>query len=143
MRQDFFEFHPSHLLVMVTNHLPRVTRDDPALWDRLRVVPFSVTVTEPDLRLPERLSLELPAVLAWAMVGYRAYNAEGLGQPAAVTERTASYRAASDPLGRFLDERTITSRPPMPAPASSTRRGRNGAPTTARHQAANGSSPTP
>ena len=42
MRQDFVEFDPSHTTALVTNHLPKVSGDDPALWARLRVIPFEV-----------------------------------------------------------------------------------------------------
>lgn len=36
MRQDFVEFRPSHTAVLVTNHLPAVRGDDPAIWRRPR-----------------------------------------------------------------------------------------------------------
>ena len=107
MRQDFFEFDPSHTVLMVTNHKPRVTGDDPALWRRLRVVPFDVVISKPDSHLSERLRLELPAILAWAYNGYQEYTEHQLREPAAVTERTAAYRASSDALGRFLEESTV------------------------------------
>jgi putative DNA primase/helicase len=106
MRQDFFEFEPSHTAIMVTNHRPRVSGDDPALWRRIRVVPFDVVVAEPDSTLPERLRLELDAVLTWVVDGYVAYQEHGLAAPSAVTERTAEYRVSSDAVGRFLEERT-------------------------------------
>ncbi len=106
MRQDFFEFEPSHTAIMVTNHRPRVSGDDPALWRRIRVVPFDVVVADPDPALPERLRGELDAVLAWAVDGYFAYQDHGLAAPAAVAERTAAYRVSSDAMGRFLEERT-------------------------------------
>jgi putative DNA primase/helicase len=48
MRQDFFEFEPSHLLVMSTNHLPRIDDDTVAVWRRLRVIPFTVEIPESD-----------------------------------------------------------------------------------------------
>jgi putative DNA primase/helicase len=109
MRQDFFEFDPSHTIIMVTNHKPIVAGDDPAMWRRLVVVPFDVVVDVPDPKLPERLALELSAVLAWAYVGYQAYAQQGLQPPEQITQRTDAYRSESDTLGRFLDERTITS----------------------------------
>ena len=46
MRQDFVEFEPSHLAVLVTNHLPKARGDDPAVWRRIRVVPFNVVIPE-------------------------------------------------------------------------------------------------
>jgi putative DNA primase/helicase len=109
MRQDFFEFTPSHTAVMVTNHKPRVSGDDPALWRRIRIVPFDVVVAEPDSGLPDRLALELPAVLAWAVGGYRAYTERGLDAPETVAKWTEDYRVDSDAVGRFLDESTIES----------------------------------
>lgn len=108
MRQDFFEFTPAHTIVMVTNHKPRVAGDDPALWRRIRVVPFGVVISEPDVKLPEKLAAELPGVLGWAYAGYRGYRERGLDAPETVTKSTESYRTSSDPVGRFLDERTTT-----------------------------------
>ena len=35
-------FQPSHLPLFITNHLPKVSADDEAVWARLRVVPFDV-----------------------------------------------------------------------------------------------------
>ena len=109
MHKDFFEFTPSHTVLMVTNHKPKVSGDDPALWRRLQVVPFDVVVADPDTALPDRLSLELPAVLSWLVKGYQEYQQKGLAPPVAVSERTKEYLDSSDTLGRFLDERTLAS----------------------------------
>ena len=46
MRQDFVEFEPSHTPLLITNHLPKVSGDDPAIWRRLRVIPFDVVIPE-------------------------------------------------------------------------------------------------
>lgn len=108
MRSDFVEFAPSHTAVLVTNHKPRVPGDDPALWRRLRVVPFDVVVPDPDPRLPDRLALELPGVLSWLLKGHRLYEQNGLTEPDAVSAATSSYKASSDVLGRYLAEQTIT-----------------------------------
>ncbi len=109
MRMDFIEFPPSHTLIMVTNHKPKVSGDDPAIWRRLLVTPFDVVIAAPDGTLPDRLALELPRVLAWACEGYRAYAERGLEPPEAVRKRTDDYRASSDTVGRFLGEETVES----------------------------------
>ncbi|WP_377322843.1 phage/plasmid primase, P4 family [Pimelobacter simplex] len=106
MRADFVQFDPSHTSILVTNHKPRVPGDDPALWRRLRVVPFDVVVPNPDANLPDRLDLERDVVLAWAIQGLQAYGESGLQAPAAVQAATDTYRASSDVLGRFMEERT-------------------------------------
>ncbi len=109
MRQDNIEFAASHSVVMITNHKPAVAGDDPALWRRLRIVPFDVVVSKPNKRLKEQLALELPAVLAWMISGYRDWHYHGLDEPEVVVNATDAYRASSDALGRFIEERCILS----------------------------------
>lgn len=110
MGKDFFEFDPSHTLIMITNHLPVVAGDDKAVWARLRVVPFEQDFTAvQDPGLGDRLALDLAAVLAWCVQGYRLYAEGGLTEPEAVAKSTAEYHDLSDPLGRFLTECTLSS----------------------------------
>jgi len=109
MRQDFVEFTPSHTAIMITNHLPKVSGDDPAIWRRLRVVPFSVVIpeVERDKHLDEQLQLDADAVLAWAVTGYVDYAGRGeLAEPASVLTATDNYQKSSDAVARFLDEQT-------------------------------------
>ncbi|OXM73077.1 MULTISPECIES: DNA primase family protein [Amycolatopsis] len=113
MRENTFEFTPSHSLVYVTNHKPQVSADDKAMWRRLSVVPFDVTVAEPDVKLPEKLKGQLPAVLAWVYQGWVDYQRQGLNPPAAVLERTESYRSESDPLSQFIAEECVNGNPLM------------------------------
>lgn len=109
MRQDFVQFEPSHLPVMITNHLPKVPADDPALWARLLVVPFDVSfLGREDTTLGDRLALELPGVLAWAVAGYQDYHARRLDPPQAVKVATDTYRISSDALGQFVDDKCLT-----------------------------------
>jgi putative DNA primase/helicase len=108
MRENTFEFEPSHSLIYVTNHKPTVSADDKAMWRRLSVVPFDVTVSEPDVKLPEKLKAQLPAVLAWVYHGWLEYQRQGLNPPPAVLERTESYRSESDPVSQFLAEECVS-----------------------------------
>ncbi|TPG12601.1 hypothetical protein EAH86_19815 [Pedococcus bigeumensis] len=105
MRQDFVEFEPSHLPVMITNHLPRVPADDPALWARLLVVPFDVSfIGREDTGLGDRLALELPGILAWAVRGYGEYVERRLDPPQAVKVATEQYQVSADALAQFIEE---------------------------------------
>lgn len=108
-------FEPSHTAVLVTNYLPKVRGGDPALWARLVVVPFEVTIPpdEQDPELAERLQLEADAVLAWAVAGYVAYRAQGLNSPARVESAIAAYRSDSDTFSRFVAERCTTTSPAL------------------------------
>lgn len=109
MHKNPITFDPSHTLIMLTNHLPRVSGDDPAVWRRILVVPFDVVIPEDerDGDLPDRLRLASSDVLAWALEGWRDYQEHGLNPPQAVQVRTKAYQDASDALGRFLDECVI------------------------------------
>jgi putative DNA primase/helicase len=104
------EFDPTHTLVMLTNHLPQVRGDDPAVWRRILAVPFDVVVPPErrDGELPEKLKADGEAVLAWLWNGWLDYQRNGLNPPRAVLDATEQYRLDSDVLARFLaDESAV------------------------------------
>jgi putative DNA primase/helicase len=109
MRQDFIEFTPSHLPFLITNHLPKVPADDPALWARLLVIPFDQSfLGREDGNLQDRLASDLPAVLAWAVAGWDDYRQRGrLEAPAAVGAATSTYRISNDAIAGFIDDRCL------------------------------------
>lgn len=104
-------WEPSHQLVYVTNHLPRVKGNDPAVWRRVRVIPFDVVVPEDkrDAQLPERLKLAVDAVLTWAVNGWFAYeDGGGMDEPETVTRATDAYQTDSDAVKRFVTTYCVT-----------------------------------
>jgi putative DNA primase/helicase len=107
MREDFWSFDPSHTFVMLTNYKPIVTGTDEAIWARLRLVPWTVVIPpdQRDLSLADKLELELDAVLAFVVNGYQDWRERGLDDPEEVVQATQAYRAESDALGRFIDQR--------------------------------------
>ena len=109
MREDFWSFDPSHTFVMLTNHKPLVSGTDEAIWARLRLVPWDVVIQaeERDLGLADKLAAELDAVLAFLVAGYQAWRAGGLDDPAEVLAATEAYRAESDALSRFIEQRCM------------------------------------
>ena len=106
MRRDFVEFMPSHLPILVTNHLPKVSGDDPAIWRRLRVVPFDVVIpdAEQDKNLDAHLQLEADGILTWAIAGLRDYLDRGLDEPDSVRAATDAYHTNSDAVGQFIND---------------------------------------
>jgi putative DNA primase/helicase len=106
MRQDFWEFSPTHKVFMAVNHKPIVRGTDTAIWRRIRLIPFTETIppTEQDKRLPEKLNAELPGILAWAVEGCLEWQREGLQAPEEVRKATGEYRSEMDVLGAFLKE---------------------------------------
>ena len=100
-------WQPSHQLLYVTNSLPKVKGNDPAVWRRLRVVPFEVVVPveQRDPGLPERLTLHADAILSWVVAGHFDYEDNGgMRDPASVIRATGDYQADSDDVARFVDE---------------------------------------
>jgi putative DNA primase/helicase len=46
MRGNFFDFDPSHLILVLSNHLPAVREGGPSFWRRVRLIPFKHVVPE-------------------------------------------------------------------------------------------------
>src|SRR5262245_11504483 len=80
MREDFWEFSPTHTLMMGTNHKPKIRGTDRGIWRRIRLVPFTVTVDslQEDRAMPEKLLAERPGILAWCVRGSLDWQARGL-----------------------------------------------------------------
>jgi putative DNA primase/helicase len=104
MREDPWEFNPTHTLVMFSNHKPAVKGRDEGIWRRLRLVPWEVTIPEDerDDNLAAKLEAEAPGILAWIVKGARYFLAKGLTPPDAVRVATDAYRADEDTIGRFI-----------------------------------------
>lgn len=107
MRGDFFEYVPEFKLVISGNHKPVLRNVDAAVRRRLHIVPFAVTVPpdERDPALPEKLKLEWPGILAWAVQGCIDWQRVGLSPPAAVVDATGDYLEAQDAFGAWLIDR--------------------------------------
>ena len=103
---EFFEFKPELKLWLAANHRPRIKGTDNAIWRRVRLIPFNVTIAEDerDPHLVEKLESELPGILAWAVRGCADWQENGLAAPPEVADATADYRAEEDQVGRFVDD---------------------------------------
>lgn len=110
MREDFWQFNPTHKVVLACNHKPVVRGTDHAIWRRLKLVPFNVVIptAERDKQLPAKLRDELPGILAWSVRGCLDWQAHGLGEPKAIIEATADYQTGEDVLLNFVSECCVT-----------------------------------
>jgi putative DNA primase/helicase len=110
LHKEYFTFKPQAKIWLVSNFKPTIRGTDFAMWRRVRLVPFAVTIPEEErnLNLPKELEAELPGILAWMVKGALAWQHDGLGTAPAVLDATAGYRAESDTLARFLQDRCLT-----------------------------------
>jgi putative DNA primase/helicase len=116
---EFFEFTPTFKLFLAVNHKPVIRGTDHAIWRRIRLLPFTVTIpeSEQDKTLPNKLEAERAGILRWAVEGCLAWQKEGLEPPEVVKNATDNYRDEMDPVGTFIDERCMCG-PILETPAS-------------------------
>jgi phage/plasmid-associated DNA primase len=107
MRQDNWQFDPTHTVFMAVNHKPIVKGTDTGIWRRIRLIPFTETIppADQDKQLPMKLRSELPGILAWAVDGCLEWRREGLQAPDEVRKATAGYRSEMDVIGDFISDR--------------------------------------
>lgn len=101
-----FTFQPTHTLWLATNHKPEIRGTDLAIWRRVALIPFNITIP-PERQIDQTFLLaqlweEAPGILRWALDGCLSWQRDGLQPPAIVEAATADYRAEMDVLAGFL-----------------------------------------
>lgn len=118
MREDFFEFSPTHKIQLLTNHKPVIKGQDGGIWRRVLLVEYGVVFGDEeavqegratavrDKRVGEWLGREevLQGVLAWRVRGAVAWAREGLRPPDVVLDASARYRGEFDRVRQFVGE---------------------------------------
>lgn len=105
--QKFQEWSPRCVIWLATNHPPKFSSDDDAIWRRAKIVPFNTVLLgegEVSDYAHNVLALELDGILNWVLEGLRAFQAHGLGEPTEVQEMASEVRLQSDPASRFLED---------------------------------------
>ncbi len=99
-------FKPEFKFWIYGNHRPKLRTDDDAIWRRLHSIPFEVSIqaNEQDHALAEKLLVELPGILNWALVGLMDWQNRKLDPPEKVRAAVCEYREDMDDFGKFLDE---------------------------------------
>lgn len=106
MRQDFFEFTPTHKMVMMTQNLPMVDETTDAIWDRIHKIQWGVKIqkADQDPKLTEKLKEEWPGILRWAVDGCLRWQKTGILYPTKKIEaETQAYREEQNPAKKLVD----------------------------------------
>lgn len=113
LRQEFFEFTPEFKVFFTTNHKPIIGGVDDGIWRRVKIIPFNLSLQphQRDKKLEEKLSLEMPGILNWAVEGCLKWQQSGLKEPRVVAEATGNYKEDMDILAPFLWETCYTDEP--------------------------------
>lgn len=105
-------FEPTHLLCLLTNHLPHAPGDDFAFWQRIHLIPFKTSFVDNPVKENERLKVkdireklkaEAPGILAWLVRGCIEWQQQGLNPPPEVLSATEDYRMNEDLLAQFIE----------------------------------------
>src|SRR5215211_718272 len=104
-----FDFKPEFKLWLSTNNKPVIQGTDDAIWDRIRLIPFTQRFDgrKADPKLPDKLRAELAGVFAWMVEGCLEWQEHGLEEPKTVTDATKQYREEMDTLAAFFEDRCV------------------------------------
>lgn len=109
MRENFYEFQPTHKIWLSANHKPTVRGDDDGIWRRIKLIPFAHKFTDEqkDTKFPDKLRAEWSGILNWMLEGLADWRANGLVTPSAVAVASTEYRAEQDRLADWIEDRCI------------------------------------
>jgi len=108
--KDMFTYRPQAAFWLFSNHEINADADDPAVWGRLRVVPFPnsrLGAENKELKFRLKEPDVATSIVAWYIEGaYQWYRRQGKGlmTPQEVKELTQQQRNSQDSVGLWLDE---------------------------------------
>jgi putative DNA primase/helicase len=104
MRGDFFDFDPTHKIIIAGNNKPSLHSVDEAIRRRFLIVPFTVSIPakERDPLLADKLKAEHPAILRWMIEGCLDWRRVGLVVPTIVRDASEDYFADQDLVEQWL-----------------------------------------
>jgi putative DNA primase/helicase len=101
-------FLPSYFLWLYGNTKPSIRDDSDAMWGRVKLVKFGVTIPvemrKPMNKVKDMFRAELSGILNWAVEGAIIVYEEGIGTTESIQKETKEYRNDEDIVGRWLKE---------------------------------------
>ena len=107
MCKDNFDVPQTFSIALLVNHRPHVRGGDPGIWERLRLIPWSVRIPFCEQRPQDEVVAELVAdgswMLRWMVAGFADWQNDHHWIAEAVKVATHDYRAEEDALQSFID----------------------------------------
>lgn len=100
MYKDYITFSLECKIILATNQIPRFKLDDRAFKNRMKIIPFMVSIPkeQQDPELKNKLLSEIEGILAWAVKGSIDWYRERLGEIPDIIEPINN-----DTVGEYLD----------------------------------------
>ena len=109
LHREYFDFFATFKIFFATNHKPKISGTDEGIWRRIVTIPFERVILskERDPEIDAKIAKEYEGILNWAVKGFQAWQKEGLGNVAKITEATHEYQEESDVVGNYIEERCV------------------------------------
>ena len=109
--RDPFSYNPQFKPLLLGNHRPVIRDTGIGIWRRIHLLPFDVIIpaAERDPQLLDKLTAELPGILAWAVRGCQEWQRKRLDPPEIVLTVTEEYRNDENIFLQWIDERCFLS----------------------------------
>lgn len=95
------------MMWMATNHLPRLSSDDNAIWRRVKPIQFPNVIRQTGVEvtnLGEKLfAAEASGIFNWMLEGVRKYQEHGLKDLQVITDAVDAYRRDVDTVAQFVE----------------------------------------
>ena len=107
--KDPFYFTPTHMLVLYTNHLPRISGSDDGIWRRLIVIPYTRKLTgKDDIKNYADYLYENAGeyILSWLIDGAKKVidSKFRIAEPKVVTDAIREYKEQSNWFNHFIED---------------------------------------
>ena len=113
--EEWFEFKPEFKIWFATNHKPVITGSDSAIWRRIKLIPFLVTIKDEEEIAQETLysnfEQEKEGIFNWIYEGFIKWYNEGFNECKEIDNEVKQYREDMDYLEMFVQECCDTSNP--------------------------------
>ena len=108
MHRDNFDVKKTFTTFLLVNHLPKISGTDKGIWERVREVPWTVSIPFAEQRQQDEVVAELVAdgswMLRWMVAGYADFQAEPRWIADEVRGATDAYHAEQDRILGFITD---------------------------------------